>query len=65
MHLLNYYSVLTTMQNTTTATNNKINTANANTSKFPLTPSVTSTVFMLADENYAEEWGTTEHPVHY
>ncbi len=55
------YSVLT-MQNTTTAT--KINTANANTSKYPLTPSVTSTVFMLADENYAEEWGTTEHPVH-
>jgi len=52
------------MQNLTTATTNKINTNNANTSKYPLTPSITSVVFMLADEGYAEEWGTTEHPVH-
>ena len=43
----------------------KINTASANTSKVPgYYPSECTVVFMLADEGFAEEWGTTTHPTH-
>lgn len=44
--------------------NTQIDVQRANTSKYPMTPTKLTSILMIADEGFAEEWGTTTHPAH-